>query len=44
LEKCDKINENEKAQLTKMKESKDDFLGYVDENAAKLQNTCMKRE
>jgi hypothetical protein len=44
LEKCDKINENEKAQLTKMKASKDGFLGYVDENAAKLQNTCMKRE
>ena len=42
--KCDKINENEKAQLTKMKASKDGFLGYVDENAAKLQNTCMKRE
>jgi hypothetical protein len=36
LEKCDKINENEKEQLTKMKASKDDFLGYVDETAAKL--------
>ena len=32
----DKINENEKAQLTKMKASKDGFLGYVDETAAKL--------
>ena len=33
-----------KRSLRKMKESKDGFLGYVDENAAKLQNTCMKRE
>ena len=29
-------SENEKEQLTKMKASKDDFLGYVDETAAKL--------
>ena len=36
LEKCDKINENEKVQLTKMKASKDGFLGHVDETAAKL--------
>ena len=36
LEKCDKINENEKVQLTKMKAPKDGFLGHVDETAAKL--------